>query len=96
MSIAEREAAYESYATLRPDVVLQAVLLCKDESFHRWIEQRLLGCWGDYNEAMAVNYLREYCGIKSRGELKTNTRAGELFERLLKEFKTGCEDKNVA
>jgi len=86
MNIAEREAAYESYAAIRTDIVLQAVLLCKDDSFHRWIEKRLQGCWGEYNEPMAVNYLREYCGIKSRSELKENEEAQRKFEALLKEF----------
>jgi hypothetical protein len=96
MNIAEREAAYESYATMRPNVVLQAVFLCKEESFHRWIEKRLQGCWGNYDETMAVNYLREYCHITSRSELNTNARAAELFEQLLKEFKTNCENQHVA
>jgi len=87
MSLAvETESAYQSYAAMRPDIVLQAVLLCKDESFHRWIDARLQGCWGRYDEAMAVNYLREYCGIKSRSELKENEEAQQKFEALVKEF----------
>jgi hypothetical protein len=89
MNIAEREAAYESYATLRPNLILQSVLLCKNEKFHRWIEKRLQGCWGEMNEGMAINFVREYCRITSRSELNTNARAGELFEKLLNEFKTG-------
>lgn len=77
-------------------IVLQAVGLCRNESFHRWIEKRLQGCWGPVDEAFAANFVREYCRIKSRSELATNVKASALFRNLLKEFQAREEMPNVA
>jgi hypothetical protein len=66
---------------------LESIFICRNEDFHRWIEKRLQGCWGKYNEEMAANYVRECCGIASRSELKTSDAARAKFEALLKEFR---------
>jgi hypothetical protein len=65
---------------------LESVFICRNEDFHRWIERRLQGCWGKYDEAMAANFIRDYCRIASRSELNTNAEARGKFEGLLKEF----------
>ncbi len=65
---------------------LESVFICRNEDFQKWIQKRLQGCWGEIDEPMAANFIREYCRIKSRGELNTNIEARERFEKLLKEF----------
>jgi len=64
----------------------ESVFICRNEDFHRWIEKRLQGCWGKYDEEMAANYVRQCCGIKSRSELSTNEEAQRKFVALVKEF----------
>jgi hypothetical protein len=76
--------------------VLQAVGLCRNASFHRWIEKRLQGNWGPVDEAFAANFIREYCHIKSRSELATNVKACALFRLLMREFQTREDLPHVA
>lgn len=96
MSIAEREAAYESYTTVRPNIVQQAVMLCKDQRFHRYIERRKYYVWDTCDEKQSRNVLCEICGIKSRAELATNDEAAVKFEALLKDFQRDCAQRAVA
>jgi hypothetical protein len=40
------------------------------------------------NEAEATEWLRDYLGISSRSELKTNTEAQKLFQKLEREYQS--------
>ena len=67
--------------------ITESVFICRNEDFHRWIERRLQGCWGKIDEAMAANFIREYCRVTSRSELKTNIEAQKRFDSLINEFR---------
>lgn len=64
----------------------ESVFICRNEDFRQWVQKRLQGCWGEIDEPMAANFIREYCRVASRGELKTNVEAQQRFETLLNDF----------
>jgi hypothetical protein len=68
-------------------IVQQAVFLCRNESFHQWLEKRLpFAVSGEITEERARKVICKLCGIQSRSELATNVKASALFEKLLREF----------
>lgn len=69
---------------------LESVFICRNEDFQQWVQKRLQGCWGKIDEPMAANFIREFCHIGSRSELKTNEQARIRFETILDEF---CRDR---
>ena len=70
---------------------IRAVMLCKEESFWRYIlsgESRML--FKQTNQRMediCKEYICKYCRINSRSELATNIEAQEKFKQLDQNFK---------
>ncbi len=54
--------------------VIRAALLCKEPAFRKWC--------GVTSEQGAITYMRNDCGVASRGEFATNPEALEKFKRL--------------
>jgi hypothetical protein len=61
-----------------------AATMCKDESFQNWLCINNLA--DDMSEESASIGLKEFLGIRSRSELKTNAEAREKFEGLRNDF----------
>jgi hypothetical protein len=63
-----------------------AGLLCRDKEFWEYLhsENQIF----DAEEKEATEWLRSYCNVTSRSELKTNPEARKLLERVNREFQT--------
>lgn len=64
--------------------VTSAVMLCRDSQFINWLHTER--CIGEPTEQQAAIYLKTYCDIQSRSELKTNADARAKFDGLRREF----------
>jgi hypothetical protein len=67
----------------------QAVLACQDERFIRWCARGS----DRGNEQLVTEWVRMYCGVKSRSELNTNSNAAERWAILYARYRreTGLE-----
>lgn len=68
----------------------QAGIVCSDPMFWRYVEQRLRES-GHRNASvtcndLAASYVRWYCQVASRSEIKIGTPEGELWEELHSDF----------
>ena len=63
-----------------------AVLLCKDPSFHKFLQEG--GHIFVAAEEDSTEWLKEYLGVQSRSEIKDNANALEKMRSLYKEFIT--------
>jgi hypothetical protein len=66
--------------------VQRSALLCKEPKFWEYL-------WGDgkimdQTEEDATAWLRDYLGVTSRSELKTNPEAKQLFQNLEREYQS--------
>lgn len=61
-----------------------AATMCGDVRFQQWLA--MSGSIDAVNEEAATQFLRDYCGIKSRSELKTNGKARDQLFALRDEF----------
>ena len=63
-----------------------AGLLCRDKEFWEFLhsENQIF----DSTEAEATEWLRAYCSVSSRSELKTNAEARKLLDKVHREFQT--------
>lgn len=59
----------------------QAALLCDRPAFARFVQER-------YKESNAVEFLRFFCGVNSRSDIKPDTEAAARFLDLSNEFET--------
>jgi hypothetical protein len=61
-----------------------AGLLCREPLFWKYLyaDTQIM----QENEKEATDWLRDYLGVKSRSELKTNQEAQQLLDKLHKEF----------
>ena len=66
-----------------------AGILCKEKGFWEYLhdDSQIL----TQTEKEATNWLREYLGVKSRSELKTNQEARVLLDTINKEYKSWNE-----
>lgn len=64
--------------------VQQAATLCKNERFQKWLVSEMLAV--KPAEQDAIEAVREYCGIESRAELKTNEVARKIWNKLKDNF----------
>jgi hypothetical protein len=71
--------------------VRMAGLVCRDPKFWKYLHAEELIF--DEDEEEATDYLRNYLGIKSRTELKTNREAQILMDKLYREY-TEWHQKN--
>lgn len=70
-------------------LALSAVQVCKDSTFHDFIAEAVGFLPADVagREAIAADYLRDYCHIESRAELDASPTASQLFARLMGEYR---------
>jgi hypothetical protein len=66
-------------------LVASAGMLCKNERFINWLHKN--GKIDVKDETKAEEFVRSYCGIKSRADLNTNYEARERFKKLRELFK---------
>jgi hypothetical protein len=66
-----------------------AGILCREKQFWKYLNEdsQIL----TPTEKEATNWLREYLGVKSRSELKTNQEARNLLDAINKEYKSWNE-----
>lgn len=69
------------------EAVRYSALLCKDETFQRWMYKK--GFARAPDEDSAANALRVVLGIESRSELRTNEAARKEFNSLVEEYLSG-------
>jgi hypothetical protein len=61
----------------------QAINLCKDPDFWRWIHEASMGTKKAESEAEARFHVLTKCGVKSRGEFDTDMAARQRFVDLI-------------
>lgn len=66
--------------------VTSAAMLCENERFRNWLEAK--GVVVDNSKEETIDYVRRFCGIRSRSDLKSNAGARELFKSLKADFET--------
>ena len=64
----------------------QAGILCNTEAFQRFVAERV-GI-SDHSDASAVDYVRDYCGVKTRGDIRPRTPSGDRWTKLVDEYRT--------
>lgn len=67
-------------------LVQSAAMLCRNPSFQRWLHDK--GYIFEISEAETTDFLREYLGVESRSEIKTNREARRLFGKLRERFES--------
>lgn len=67
-------------------LVQSAGMLCRNPSFQRWLHDK--GYIFEISEAETTDFLREYLGVESRSEIKTNREARRLFGKLRERFES--------
>lgn len=67
-------------------VRVRAVILCKEESFARFLDATSYNL-AEFNEQAAKECLIDYCGIFSRSELTTNPEAQKKLKELDRQYK---------
>jgi hypothetical protein len=77
----------EQETTLRRQLKMSSriALVCKEQLFHRFVEAQP-GVAKPVGELQAAGYVRRYCDVGSRSEIKPGTDAAELAEQLLNEY----------
>jgi len=74
---------------------IRAVMLCKEESFHRFVAQSgfelLADTTEEDNEIICKEYILVSCGINSRAELTKDKRAQSHFRILDEAYKEWCK-----
>ena len=66
------------------DPVKVAAILCNDENFSRWLEER--GEIFESTTSTATAWLKQHLGVESRADLKNNPQAAQLLWALDKEY----------
>jgi len=65
----------------------QAVFLCRTDEFHRYVERKKRLVWGCCDERTAAEWLRQQCGITSRGQLDREPECAAAFDRILRDYR---------
>ena len=72
----------------------QAGIMTNNEDFQTYSLIALQGVSSELEDSqVAVNYIREYCGVQSRSELDTDDRAKKMFMQLMKNFNEWMESQ---
>jgi len=74
----DEEAVIEFPKTEGEKIISRAGILARNKNFQKYI--------GAENESDSAEYIRQYCKIQSRSELKDNDEAKEQFEKITKRF----------
>ena len=77
----DRDREYEGDKSVR-----LAGLLCREQSFWEFLNSS--NQIFDANEEQATDWLRDYLGVRSRSELKTNAEARKRLSQLHREYST--------
>lgn len=62
----------------------QAGILCDKEPFRRFLRERLK--WSDPATFDAAEYVRRYCNVASRADIRPRTRSGDNWQKLFDEY----------
>lgn len=73
----------ESFTQVR-NRVQKAGMLCRENWFHRFLEEVYDMEKG--NEGKAIRFIHDICGINSRTELNGNEEAQKVFDNLVEEY----------
>jgi len=76
--IVDEEAVIDFPKTEGEKIISRAGILARNKNFQKYI--------GAENESDSAEYIRQYCKIQSRSELKDNDEAKEQFEKITKRF----------
>ena len=83
----------ESPVVYKPGRSTQAAMLCKSESFQRWLIDQ--GYMTEASEKSATQALYEICGIMSRSELSGNTDAQHYFDTLVEDYEEFAKENFI-
>lgn len=67
-------------------LVQSAGMLCRNTDFQKWLHAK--GYIFEPTEQETVQFLREYLGVESRSDIKTNREARRLFGKLRERFES--------
>jgi hypothetical protein len=65
-------------------LAVRAALLCKEELFHRYLEE--ISGTAPFSEEAAAAYVRLYCNVESRSKITPNTPSGFKFDAILNDY----------
>ncbi len=65
----------------------QATFLCRTDEFLRYVERKKRLVFGCCSEQTAADWLRQQCGVSSRGQLDRDPECAAAFERVLSEYR---------
>lgn len=82
IDVSRDEQFYVVHSYLDP--VSKAGILARSATFHRFIE--IITNEENIDESRAADFIRHYCGIKSRAEIKINIEKRKLFNHLFESF----------
>jgi len=82
-----RKAASRNHVSPEHKMAQRAALLCKDVQFHRFLDcECRLHHDNDITENEAAFYVRKFCEVESRSEIRPGTNAGNRFDMLQSAF----------
>lgn len=75
-----------------------AAMVCNSADFHEFVAHRTGIDLGDSlkRQERAAQYMRDFCGVKSRAELDSNKEAAELFRRLMSMYREWANERQPA
>lgn len=78
-------------------LALSAVQVCKADAFHQYVAScaGYLPATQAEREALAAEFMRDYCRIESRRELDESPTAAQMFARLMGEYRDWCRATGV-
>lgn len=79
-----REREPKSFRDLPPSQ--QAGICCNDPIFRAFLREAAIGAAGDQD--IAAETVRNFCGVESRGDIKTGTVAGRRWADLHSKFQS--------
>jgi len=83
----ENEVAQRFIDSSRPALARTAAILCGNPEFQRFLSLRYAAAWRRQSPLpahdRAANVIRETCGIQSRKELDSDTKAKQRYHQLI-------------
>lgn len=83
----ERASAGAKRAWVDLSLPQQAGMLCADIKFQKYLKEKY-GSALDPTDGDAADWVRWYCGVKSRSEIRTGTHAADKWHKLESEYRT--------
>jgi hypothetical protein len=80
----DTQPAKQAFRDMR--LVNQAGMLCDELSFQRFITERAKSALL-FSDEGAAEYVREYCGVRSRSDIRPRTPSGDRWTKLHDEYR---------